>query len=341
MQTFATPCAIFGTMISDSDKEQIMARLKHVKAALPLKVLRTGDERSGAIEEFCNEIDQLGPGITCLVAESDTAEIPSIELAPNIHYAGVPSANEMAPFMAILAASIAPTQPPAETIDRLDDIRLPATVDIYVAPFCPHCPGVVLQLFPLALANSRIDLNIIDVEMFPDRAAAVNIRSVPTLVVDGVFRSVGRVEVAEVLDYLHNRRPSALGAAAMASMLKEGDASKLSRMMASENEVFPALLKVLTHSKWPVRLGAMVVLEELAALKPVLADDALDTLWARFDHVSDQIKGDILYIMGEIGGSKSFERIASIKGSRYDAEVCEAATDALQALKDRQKNSHQ
>ena len=46
--------------------------------------------------------------------------------------------------------------PPKETIDRLDDIRLPATVDIYVAPFCPHCPGVVLQLFPLALANSRI-----------------------------------------------------------------------------------------------------------------------------------------------------------------------------------------
>jgi glutaredoxin len=328
-------------MISDSDKEIIIARLKSVKAPLKIRVMRTDDRRSRSIERFCDEMGRLGLDITCAGAESDTAEMPSIELAPNIHYAGVPSANEIPPFLAILAASIAPTQPPTELLERLDGIRLPASVEIYVAPFCPHCPGLVHRLFPLALANSRIDLKIIDAEMFNDRAAAVNIRSVPTLVVDETFRATGRVELAEVLEYLQRRRPSALGAAAMASILKEGDASKLSQMMVSENEVFPAFLKVLTHSKWPVRLGAMVVLEELAELKPGLADTALDTLWSRFDRVSNHIKGDILYMMGEIGGSNAFDRIANIKGSRYDAEVCEAAIDALQALKDRRRVSDQ
>ena len=328
-------------MISDSDREKIIARLKSVKIPLNIRVMRTDDRRSRSIEAFCDEMGQLGLDITCSAAESDTAEMPSIELAPNIHYAGVPSANEILPFVAILAASIAPTQPPAELIERLNGIRLPASVEIYVAPFCPYCPGLVHQLFPLALANSRIDLNIIDAEMFNDRAAAVNIRSVPTLVVDETFRYSGRVELAEVLAYLQHRRPSALGAAAMESMLKEGDASKLSHMMVSENEVFPAFLKVLTHSKWPVRLGAMVVLEELAELKPELAGMALDTLWSQFDQVSNHIKGDILYMMGEIGGSNAFDRIAGIKSSRYDAEVCEAAIDALQTLKDRRKESEQ
>jgi glutaredoxin len=323
------------SVISDSDKQVLTARVKRANAPLAVKVLRTNDKRSQSIEQFCNEMGQLGLDVTCSRAESGTEEMPSIELAPNLHYAGVPSAKEMAPFMAMLTASIAPAQPPTEIMERLDAIRLPAALDIYVTPFCPHCPEMVRQLFPLALANSRIDLKIIDTEMFNDRAAAVNIRSVPTLVIDDVFRATGRVELSEVLDFLQNRKPSALGAAAVESMLKEGDASKLSHMMASENEVFPALLKVLTHPKWPVRLGAMVVLEELAALKPLLAGEVLDTLWSQFDRESDQVKGDILYIMGEIGGSKTYERIAGITAGRYDPAVCEAAIDALQALKDR------
>ena len=105
--------------------------------------------------------------------------------------------------------------------------------------------------------------------------------------------------------------------------------------MAAEQKVFPAFLKVLRHQKWPVRLGAMVTLEELAGLKPELAGEVMDTLWAEFDQVSDQVKGDIVYITGEIDSPLAFERITSIKGSKHAPEVCEAAIDALQALQDR------
>ena len=328
-------------MISNSEKKQIQTHLEKVNAPITIKLVRTPDALSEKLREFCNELTHLNSDIRWIEVDSDGDEIPAIELATNIHYAGVPSHNELAPFLTMLTASPDPPQLPVDMAGRLKAVSMPAGVDLYVAPFCPHCPRLVEQLYPLAKAVPEIGLKIIDAEMFKDKSGAAGIKSVPTVIIDDVFRSTGQVELEEVLTFLEDRRPSSLGAAAMESMLKDGNASKLSQMMAAENQVFPALLTVLTHPKWPVRLGAMVVLEELAVLKPELANEVIDTLWEEFDQVPDQVKGDIVYLTGELDSPLSFERITGIKSGKHAPEVCEAAIDALQALQDRVRSSDQ
>jgi hypothetical protein len=328
-------------MITESEKNQIQAHLKAVNAPIALKLKRTSDERSDRIHAFCNDLTRLSSHITCAEVDGDDDEITSIELATNIHYAGVPAHNELVPFMKMLTGSIDAPPLQAEMAGLLQAVSMPAAMELYVAPFCPHCPMLVEQLYPIARANPEIGLQIIDAEVFNDRSRAAGIKSVPTLIIDNVFRATGQVELEEVLAFLGDRRPSSLGAAAMESMLKEGNASKLAQMMAAEKEVFPAFLTVLTHPKWPVRLGAMVALEELAMLRPELAASVIDTLWDQFMQASDQVRGDIVYITGEIGGPQAFERITSIKSGTHAPEVCEAAIDALQALRDRKGSSSQ
>ncbi len=103
-------------------------------------------------------------------------------------------------------------------------------------------------------------------------------------------------------------------------------------MMLDAQKIFPAFYDLLTHEKWPVRLGAMVVIEEIAGKSPGMASAAIDPLWNRFDRVADQIKGDILYLFGEIGDRRSISWLEEIITGEFDAEVKEAAKEALEKL---------
>ncbi len=106
-------------------------------------------------------------------------------------------------------------------------------------------------------------------------------------------------------------------------------------MMLEKDMIFPALLDLLVHPKWPVRLGAMVALETIAAEKPALAQKMVAPLWARFDAADEKVKGDILYLVGEIDTGGSIGRIQDVlnRNADYDAEIIEAAEEALEKQK--------
>ena len=116
------------------------------------------------------------------------------------------------------------------------------------------------------------------------------------------------------------------------NILKDGQASQLADMMLDTHEIFPAFYDLLIHDKWPVRLGAMVVMEEIADKNPALASTANGRLWKQFDHVSDQIKGDILYLFGEIGDAKTIPWLQGVIAGGYGDEVKEAAGEALDKI---------
>jgi HEAT repeat protein len=104
--------------------------------------------------------------------------------------------------------------------------------------------------------------------------------------------------------------------------------------MLASHEIFPAFYDLLIHDKWPVRLGAMVVIEEIAEKNPALAATAIAPLWEQFDHVSDQIKGDILYLFGEVGDAEAIPWVQGVIAGEYDVEVKEAAQEALDKISD-------
>jgi HEAT repeat protein len=84
-------------------------------------------------------------------------------------------------------------------------------------------------------------------------------------------------------------------------MIQEGHAVQLARMMLRENRLFPAFLKLLVHPEWSVRMGAMVVMEEIAEGNRDLAGDAAEFLWRGLENADPTVKGDIVYLLGEVG----------------------------------------
>jgi HEAT repeat protein len=115
-------------------------------------------------------------------------------------------------------------------------------------------------------------------------------------------------------------------------MLKQGAAKQLAGMMSERNAFFPALIELLCREEWPVRLGAMVAVEELHALRPELARQLIDPLWQCLNALPDAIQGDLFYVLGEIGGPALIPRLTVFLHGDVSAEVRDAVQEALEKL---------
>jgi hypothetical protein len=321
----------------NADEERQIALFNaQLKQDIRLRLMKTRHEGSLQLEVFCAALQKAAPKIH-IVHEKDESDVPSeLRIHSRIRYRAVPLGHELAPFLEALTwiynGQALPSLPFLSLLERL---ALPADLKLYIAEQCPFCPVVVGSLLPFAISSDWIQLTVIDAGIYMEEARASRIQSVPTLVLDEQFRWTGTVKIQEVLEAIIHRDPSRLEADTLMNMIADGNAGLLSKMMLEKEMMFPALLDLLVHPKWPVRLGAMVALETIAAEKPALAQKMVAPLWARFDAADGKVKGDILYLVGEIDTGGSIGRIQEVlnRSADYDAEIIEAAEEALQKQK--------
>ncbi len=294
-------------MMTLNEEMQFRKAGREVPSGTVVRLRPTADERSLAMTEFCERMAKLLPHVSIARDEDAEKVYPSMLLPNGVHYRGIPTGTEVPPFIQALTGKIPPLG--ARLGARLAaGSPAPAGVDLFVAPRCTFCPDAARQVMPLAASSRLIRVTVIDAALFPEIARE------------------------EVVDLLVARDPVIMGPAALEMLLKEGAARRLARMMADRNRIFPALMDVLCHEQWPVRLGAMVVVEELSAMAPDLGREAIDALWSRFELAGDQVKGDILFLCGEVGSSRIVPRIAAVLQRGVSAEVKEAAEEALAKL---------
>jgi glutaredoxin len=298
-----------------------------------LKLVATPDQRSAELSRFCEDLAMLIPQVLISQEDGQGQEHPQLLLPNGVRYQGIPQGNEVRLFVEALAGTIPPLSDPLR--ERLKAVAYPSALDLYIAPQCTYCPQVVRRLVPLASASRFIRLSVIDATMYPEQAKQNNIKSVPVLVLDGQFRWTGSIDLEDVLALMVTRDPASLSPASLEMMLKEGAARRLAQLMAERGAVFPALIQLLCHDQWPVRLGAMVAMEELHTLRPEVAGQLIEPLWNRFGAVPDPIKGDILHVFGEVGGLDAVPKINTVLEDTPPAEIKEAAEEALGKIKAR------
>ena len=285
------------------------------------------------LKDFCDALTRLVPMVKIAKDSESPKQPPQIVVGNGLCYQCVPAGHELQPFLealAFLGPDAANLAVSAKT--ALQDNKLPATLTLFIAPQCTYCPAAVRRLIPLPLVDDKIRLNIIDGTLFPELAEHHSIEAVPTLLLDERFRWTGSVPLEEIISTINTRDPMSLGANSLENILKDGQAGHLAAMMLEAGSIFPAFKRLLVHEKWPVRLGAMVVMEEIAAQNPVMASGLNDFLWDRFGHLPDQIKGDILYMFGEIGDQRTKIWLDEVLAGEYDEEIKEAAREALDKL---------
>ncbi len=324
----------FPTALSIADKQLVTARRDALPESVRIGLAASKNPRGEAFAAFCEELKTLAPRITVKKEDLGADGMPFIKVNDRIRYHCIPREKELPLFLDLLAGREFPlpvANRPSE--DILAAVSVPAFLKVYIAIACPFCPKTVSDLFWLAGQSRFIHITIIDGEQFPSLAEQDRIRSVPTVILDNDLRWVGQVDPGEIVGMMVERDPSKLGPDALRSMIEEGGAGDLAEMMTGQETIFPAIIDLLTHPQWSVRLGAMAVFEYLAEDASGLADQLLDLLWKRFESVDDPVKGDILYLMGQARHPENHARLATVMTGSYAEDVKEAAEEALESLR--------
>ena len=320
-------------MLTSLEEKQII-KLNHLLSQDVNIGLATSQHTSSELfHEFCDHLTRLAPKIKISKVEADPQDPPQILIGSGLRYQAVPTGHELQPFLEALAGFESDALKIAEPIKvLLEKNKLPVSLTVFIAPQCTFCPQMVRRLIPLPMADENLQLTIIDGTLFPEMVQTRRIRSVPTLLMDDQFRWTGSVPLEEVIDTINTRDPVSMSPASLESIIKEGGAGRLAAMMLEAEKLFPAFYDILTHHKWPIRLGAMVAIEEIVAKNRNLAAEALNPLWDRFHEASVQIQGDILHVLGEIGDPRSAEWLERVLSGNFDQEVKEAAKEAAEKI---------
>jgi len=317
--------------MTPQEKEHIRHALKGVGQDIRIRLHESDDEPGRAIREFCEMLQALCPEIR-IDSENSNESVSFFEIAENVAYQAIPLSAELPPFLDFLTGAEKGNISGLPEGELLSRIKAPALLTVFIAPQCPHCPHTVAALLALANACKNVHVRVTDGEMFVQAAADAKVRSAPTTILDDDFRWTGAVDLREIVDAIINRNPARLSAATLQQMIEEKSPEAVSRMMLSSGEIYPGFIDLLTHEKWSVRLGAMVVFEFINSESDALARDALNALWKRFESAADDVKGDILYLYGESGRPEIRARLTGVQSGSYAEAVREAATEALETL---------
>jgi len=284
---------------------------------------------------FTNFTDKLLNETSNLIIESqkEGQGLPCLLLDENIKYFALPLEKELEPFLEALSQKNKDKPGLCESNRKdLDKIDIPVQLKLYIALSCPHCPDVVRTIIPLASHCKNIHLQIIDGSLFPETAKKDKVLSAPCLILDDDFRWAGSVTAGEIIKIIISRDPSQLSAATLKAVLEQGDASWIAKQMIEKQMIFSSFIELLLNESWSVRLGAMVVVEELAEKDPGLTATLCPVLTDLFDEKEISVQGDILYALGEAGNHKTREWIQSKLPSLKHQDLVDAAKDSLDTL---------
>lgn len=195
---------------------------------------------------------------------------------------------------------------------------------------CPHCPAVLAGLAELVKQGAIGRLEVINLEIHPEQAQALGVRSVPWLRL-GPYTLTGARSPGELA--LWAARAAGLEGMedALHDLLKGGDMAQVRALLAQEPARLAALLPIVANpeASLNVRLGAGAVLEDYAGSAALVA--LIPALCELARHADARIRADACYYLGLSRDAAARDSLTACLDDP-DAEVREIAGEALQGL---------
>ncbi len=336
----------------EHERRAVRTWAAHVPDKIPMVLETTRDDRSRVLQAFAEELTALAPHIAVDTLSRETDDLPGFFLGHGWIWHAAPTGAELRPFLEIAAIHgerSAPARKPQEPsgaapnlrvspelTELLDELRSPQELAVFTAPQCPHCAHMLLELAPVPFLAPFLVIRVIDATLFPEKAREAAVRSVPTVLFGKDFRWTGRVDIRHVFEVVCRSDHTGLSAAAAIRLLKEGKAHEIARLMLASAATWTDFATVLTHPDWSVRLGALVVLEELSEKDPAKAGTYLSALWEKMDALPTAVQGDVLYATGIAGDASWKARVRRwSEQNAEDPDLREVAEETLERLETR------
>ncbi|WP_321495285.1 thioredoxin family protein [uncultured Desulfobacter sp.] len=317
--------------MDDATKERIKAWTPFERPVVSIADTQHPEQKR--FQAFARQWQEISDSVSWADSRQ-RADLPGFFLQDNILYSALPLERELPPFLKGLD-SLAKPNPDERLQSMVDNIENPCRLTLYIALQCPHCPGMVERLIPLAGACEKIHLHIIDGSLFPEKSQEDKVMAAPCLILDEDDRWTGTVSEDEIVDMIVNKKNMDLDTKALKTILEDGRAEWIAERMIASDRLFKGFSGLLFHETWSVRLGAMVVVEALAEKAPGLCADLEKVLIEAFSAKNVPVQGDILYALGEIGTCDARDWIAAVQRTLSHEDLKDAADEAIQSIEDR------
>lgn len=198
------------SMFNEEIKSQLKEVFQDMKEDVTLALFTQDGECNTCpeTEGFLKEIEGLSEKIHLkqfnMLKDSEQAKEWNVLMTPSIvlldsketykglKFNGIPAGHEINSFVpALLEMSGAGGDLPDDLQKRLDGIKNPVNIKVFVTLGCPHCAGAVQKAHKLALENPHIDAEMIEAQTFGEISDRFNVSSVPKIVVNDSFEFVG------------------------------------------------------------------------------------------------------------------------------------------------------
>lgn len=204
--------------------DNIQNQLKNIFAKFDkkVKVVLIKDPeiaKSIQMEEFLNEISSLSDKIDFhslnknenleLEKKVDAERFPTIAFFDQdnnfkgVKFSTLPGGHELNSFiLALYNIAGARQKISEESKKKIDGISTPQKIKIGVTLSCSRCPESVQSAQRIAIENSNIDVEVIDVFTFPKFREKFEIMSVPAIIIDDKLVGFGQKNIEQFLDLI-------------------------------------------------------------------------------------------------------------------------------------------
>ena len=200
-------------------KEQLSEIVKKFDNPIELVVIKNGDKKSlemeGIVKEIASVSDKLKFSSYNLGDNPQLEEKIKLNRAPvialldkegnysGIKYATIPGGHELNSFILAMYNVAGPGQKIGEdTLSKIFNIKNPIDIKIGISLSCTKCPDTVQAAQRIAVENSNIQIEVIDVFSFKEFKDKYDIMSVPAMVINDEKVYFGSKSIEEILNLL-------------------------------------------------------------------------------------------------------------------------------------------
>ena len=206
-----------------------------------------------------------------------------------------------------------------------------APIILFIAPGCPHCPGMIRLLSEMLKQGKIAQLEMINIGVNPLAATTHNVRSVPTLFIgDKILNGV--VNEAEISKWLTEDSESKSLNDFYNEAFEQGQLEDVINDLDVKIDKLSHLLSMLCDVETPLtsRIAISAIFEHFensAALRSLIP-----ALCAQTGNDSDSVRTDVAHVLGLSRAEEAVPCLEQLAKDAFD-DVRETALEALEEIK--------
>lgn len=200
---------------------------------------------------------------------------------------------------------------------------------LLITSSCPHCPSMLKSLSELIKEGKIARLEVVNIELDPQRAEDLNVRSVPWMKL-GEIELVGLKSKSEIEQWITT--PDDMNAY-FEELMTSGEILKVQQLVEEKPEHIKTLFSIMAdeESGLSARIGVGAIIEQLEG-KDILIDN-IDELGEYCNNPLARIRNDACYYLGLTHHSDARKYLRPLLEDQ-DNEVKEIAREALDGIAD-------